>query len=184
MSPQCSIANLTKLAHRLCQCLLYSKTAHPKVLENHFDTAVSSESQNYGRDKAKFALITGLVKRAIASAFIFTGFHACAWDLGGKITGYFGCGPEYEVATNPFVHRRGIDTHPQIVQSLAFCAIIFVASALPEIPVSVYETFVLEERHGFNKTMPGLFISDLLKTWALGFAIGEPFLSTFLYVFK
>ena len=35
------------------------------------------------------------------------------------------------------------------------------ASALPEIPVSVYETFVLEERHEFNKTMPGLFVSDL-----------------------
>ena len=58
------------------------------------------------------------------------------------------------------------------------------ASALPEIPMSVYETFVLEERHGFNKTTPGLFISDLVKTWALGFAIGGPFLSAFLYVFK
>ena len=58
------------------------------------------------------------------------------------------------------------------------------ASALPEIPVSVYETFVLEERHGFNKTTPGLFISDLLKTWALRFAIGGPFLSAFLCVFK
>ena len=48
-------------------------TLPPKVLENHFDTAVFSESQNYGRDKAKFALITGLVKRAITSAFIYTG---------------------------------------------------------------------------------------------------------------
>ena len=153
------------------------------MLENHFDTAVFIKSQNYGRDKAKFALITGLVKRAITSAFIYTGFHACAWDLGGKVIGYFSYGSEYEVATNPFVHRCGIDTHPQIAQSLAFCATIFVASALPEIPVYIYETFVLEERHGFNKTVPGLFISDL-KAWALGFTIGGPFLSTFLYMFK
>ena len=66
-------------------------------MENHFDMAVFSKSQNYGRDKAKFALITGLVKQVIASAFIFTGFYACTWDLGGKVTGYFGYGPEYEV---------------------------------------------------------------------------------------
>ena len=58
------------------------------------------------------------------------------------------------------------------------------ASALPEIPAAVYGTFVLEERYGFNRTTPGLFISDLVKTWALGFAIGGPFLSAFLYVFK
>ena len=106
------------------------------MLEIHFDTAVFSKSQNYGRDKAKFTLITGLVKRAITSAFIFTGFHACAWDLGGKIIGYFSYGSEYEVATNPFVHRRGIDT-PHRSKSLASCATIFVASAVPEIPVSV-----------------------------------------------
>ena len=74
------------------------------MLENHFDTAVFSKSQNYGRDKAKFALITGLVKQVIASAFIFTGFYACTWDLGGKVTGYFGYGPEYEVVTKPLVH--------------------------------------------------------------------------------
>ena len=48
---------------------------------------------------------------------------------------------------------------------------------------SAYQsTTMLEERHGFNKTTPGLFISDLLKTWALGFAIGGPFLAAFLYV--
>ena len=76
------------------------------MLENHFDTAVFGKSQNYGRDKAKFALITGLMTQAIASVFIFTGFYACAWDVRGKITGYFGYGPEYEVATNPLVHRQ------------------------------------------------------------------------------
>lgn len=57
-------------------------------------------------------------------------------------------------------------------------------TSIPAIPISLYETFVLEERHGFNKTTPALFVTDLLKTWALGFAIGGPFVSAFLYVFK
>ena len=48
----------------------------------------------------------------------------------------------------------------------------------------MYQTFVLEERHGFNKTTPALFVTDLLKGWAIGFVIGGPFLAAFLWVFK
>jgi STE24 endopeptidase len=51
-------------------------------------------------------------------------------------------------------------------------------------PLSVYQTFVLEEKHGFNKTSPALFGTDLLKGWLLAFAIGGPFLAVFLYVFQ
>ena len=57
-------------------------------------------------------------------------------------------------------------------------------STIPSLPLSVYQTFVLEERHGFNKTTPSLFVTDLLKGWAVGFVIGSPFLAAFLYVFK
>ena len=69
-------------------------------MENHFDTAVFRKSQNYGRDKARFSLVTGLMKQVIDSTLISVGFYACAWDFGGKIIGYFGYGPEYEVKTS------------------------------------------------------------------------------------
>ena len=52
------------------------------------------------------------------------------------------------------------------------------------LPFSVYQTFVLEQKHGFNKTTPALFLTDLLKSWAVGFVIGAPFLAGFLAVFK
>ncbi|KAG6330104.1 hypothetical protein ID866_8985, partial [Astraeus odoratus] len=146
---------------------LYSKPAPPKVLEKHFDPEVFRKSQNYGRDKAKYLLVVGLVKQTIDSALVFSGFYASAWALAGKITGFFGYGSEYE-----------------IVQSLAFAGVLFVVSAIPSVPTSIYETFVLEEKHGFNKTTPSLFISDLIKGWVLAIIIGGPFLSAFLYVFK
>lgn len=60
---------------------------------------------------------------------------------------------------------------------------LFVISSIPSIPLSAYQTFVLEEKHGFNKTTPALFVTDLLKSWAIGFVIGMPFLAAFLYVF-
>jgi STE24 endopeptidase len=70
------------------------------------------------------------------------------------------------------------------MQSLAFTAVLSMVSSIISIPLSVYQTFVLEEKHGFNKTTPSLFVTDLLKGWMLAFVMGGPFLSAFLYVFE
>jgi STE24 endopeptidase len=48
----------------------------------------------------------------------------------------------------------------------------------------VYSTFVLEEKHGFNKTTPIIFVTDMLKGWLVAFALGAPFLAAFLHIFK
>ena len=65
-----------------------------------------------------------------------------------------------------------------------FTAALVLLSSIPTLPFSVYQTFVLEEKHGFNKTTPKLFVTDLLKGYALGLVLGAPFLSAFLYIFK
>jgi STE24 endopeptidase len=57
-------------------------------------------------------------------------------------------------------------------------------SSLPSLPVDLYKTFVLEEKHGFNQTTPMLFVTDLLKGWLVAFVIGTPFLSAFLWVVR
>jgi hypothetical protein len=62
--------------------------------------------------------------------------------------------------------------------------ILYFGSAIPALPLEWYKTFVLEEKHGFNKTTPGLFVADTLKGWAVGAAIGAPFLAGFLRVFS
>jgi STE24 endopeptidase len=62
--------------------------------------------------------------------------------------------------------------------------VLFLVTTIPTLPFSVYQTFVLEEKHGFNTTTPWIFVTDMLKGWALGLIIGAPFLSGFLFVFK
>jgi STE24 endopeptidase len=57
-------------------------------------------------------------------------------------------------------------------------------SNLPTLPLGLYQTFVLEEQHGFNKTTLTLYFADMLKGWALGIVIGTPLLSAFLYIFE
>jgi len=48
----------------------------------------------------------------------------------------------------------------------------------------MYQTFILEEKHGFNKTTPALFVADTFKSWAIGFAIGSPLLAALLYIYQ
>jgi hypothetical protein len=72
----------------------------------------------------------------------------------------------------------------QIYQSVAFVMILFFVSTLPSLPLSIYQTFVLEEKHGFNKTTPGLFVADLVKGWVVAFLIGGPFVAMFLSIVK
>jgi STE24 endopeptidase len=51
-----------------------------------------------------------------------------------------------------------------------------VALTLIALPFDAWRTFVIEERHGFNRTTPGLFIRDMLKGAALSVAFGTPLL--------
>ncbi|KAG6876822.1 hypothetical protein C0993_000170, partial [Termitomyces sp. T159_Od127] len=151
----------------LRQYPLYSKTEPPAALASHFDADVFKKSQNYGRDKAQFALISGLLKQSLDSVLLHFGFYAWSWGVAGRLTGLAGLGPEYE-----------------IVQSIVFVFVLYFLSTIPTLPLRVYATFVLEEKHGFNKTTPGLFVTDLLKGWALAIVLGSPFLAAFLYIFK
>jgi STE24 endopeptidase len=48
--------------------------------------------------------------------------------------------------------------------------------ALIALPFDAWRTFVIEERHGFNRTTPGLFVRDLLKGAAISVALGTPLL--------
>lgn len=156
------------------------------MLAEHFSEEDFHKSQVYGKDKAKFALVSGLYKQAVDSLMLHYGLFAWAWDCGGQIVTKLGYSSEYEVCTLQLILNRAVSLFPllQILQSIAFVCVVFFVSSIPSIPFSIYQTFFLEEKHGFNKTTPELFFADLLKGWAIGFVIGAPFLAAFLYVFK
>ena len=163
---------------------LYSKKEPPKALESHFTPEVFAKSQAYGKDKAHFALISGLYKQILETVLLQYGGYAWAWEVAGQLIARFGYGKEYEVhiLTPWFMNAMLISA--QITQSIVFSLLTYFVSTIPAIPLSLYQTFVLEEKHGFNKTTPALFVADLLKGWALAIVIATPFLSAFLYVFK
>lgn len=53
---------------------------------------------------------------------------------------------------------------------------------LPGYPPALYSTFVIEARHGFNKSTLGLFIADKIKEQVLFAVVGLPLLAGFLKI--
>jgi STE24 endopeptidase len=51
------------------------------------------------------------------------------------------------------------------------------------LPFSIYDTFVIEERYGFNKTTPRTFVLDILKSLLLAALLGGPVLAGIFWFF-
>ena len=71
-----------------------------------------------------------------------------------------------------------------ILISLFFFGIIFFASEILNFPFSIYFTFVIEEKYGFNKTNLKTFITDKLKSWGLTILFGGSILSFIIFQFE
>lgn len=73
---------------------------------------------------------------------------------------------------------------PSPVRGVVFLVVAAAIGALIRLPLDVYETFVLEQRFGFNRTTPGTFVLDHLKNWAISLAISVPLLFACLWAMR
>jgi STE24 endopeptidase len=71
-----------------------------------------------------------------------------------------------------------------LLQQLAIVISVVLLTSLLEIPLDLYRQFRLEARFGFNRMTPRLFLADLLKSTALGAAIGIPLLAAVLWLMQ
>ncbi len=62
----------------------------------------------------------------------------------------------------------------ELATGTAFLLSVFVLMGLLELPLSLYQTFVLEAHFGFNRMTVGLFLGDLLKQLLLLLVFGIP----------
>ncbi|CAO3614325.1 unnamed protein product [Cunninghamella echinulata] len=89
------------------------------------------------------------------------------YTSGSLLETYGGYGPEY-----------------QILQSLVFSVLFNWFSTLTSLPFSLYSTFVIEQKHGFNNQTIGLFFSDLVKNQIVMMVLMFPLLSACLWVIQ
>ena len=71
-----------------------------------------------------------------------------------------------------------------IASTLFFFAVLFLANDLLSIPFDWYDTFVIEERFGFNKTTRKTFVTDRLKSWMFGIVIGGILLAAIVALYQ
>jgi STE24 endopeptidase len=69
-----------------------------------------------------------------------------------------------------------------ILQPLIFFGILFIVSDIVNTPFSLYKTFVIEEKFGFNKTTLKIYLGDKIKSYLLTIIIGGLILSIFIWL--
>jgi len=74
-------------------------------------------------------------------------------------------------------------TQQELVVGLLFIGIILVFMFLVDLPFTLYKTFVVEERFGFNRTTIRLYATDLVKMALLIAVLGGPILAFVLWFF-
>jgi STE24 endopeptidase len=120
----------------------------PEEVRDIYDEEKYKKSIAYSRANNKFGLITSTFSFVLSFALLAGGFFG--W-LDGQVSNYFSS---------------------EILVSLAFFGILFFASDILNIPFQLYDTFVIEEKFGFNKTTPKIFVLDKIKGYALTAVLG------------
>lgn len=75
-------------------------------------------------------------------------------------------------------------TSNELLVSLLFFLFFCILSAVVSLPFQIYDTFVVEERFGFNKVTPKLFILDRLKGWMLSILISGSLLTAVISIYQ
>jgi len=152
----------------LRQYQVLKQTKPPKVLQNEVTQEVFDKSQAYGRAKAKFGFVNGLIGQIQNTAFIYYDVLPKLWALTGSW----------------LIRYAPVRFTGEISHSIVFVLTFMVISQVLSLPSSIYNTFVLEEKFGFNKQTPMLFVTDILKSQMLAFILAPPILAGFLSIIQ
>lgn len=132
----------------------------PPALAGVYKPDEYQKSQEYTRSLTRFGFATSSFGLLIILLFWFTG----GFNFLDQIVRSWDFGP--------------------IANGLCYIGILMIAYELLTLPFSVYATFVIEERFGFNRTTPRIFTTDMLKGLALAVLLGGPLLAGILALFE
>ena len=132
----------------------------PEEFREVYDAEKYRQSQLYTRTKTRFGFIVTTIDLLLLLTF---------WFIGG------------------FNHLdqllRTLDFGP-IATGVIYIGILLLLESILSLPFSIYSTFVIEARFGFNKTTPATFVLDLLKGLLLAVVLGGPLLAGLLFLLE
>jgi STE24 endopeptidase len=123
------------------------------------DDAKLHQARDYLQVNARFGIVQSSVSLVVLLTF---------WALGG-----FGWLDQ--------VARSFSDS--TVIAGLIFLTLLMLGQSLIGLPFSIYDTFVIEQKFGFNRVTPATFIMDRIKGLLLGALIGLPIGAAVLWIF-
>jgi len=132
----------------------------PKVLEGLYDDEKYRKQQAYMRANKRVGWIERCVSLAITLAVLIPGVLGWIDDLTTQWS------------------------HSLLFQLLIFFAIYALVSAIISLPFSYYDTFVIEERFGFNKTTHSTFWLDTVKSFVVTLILGSVLLGAIFLLYS
>lgn len=132
----------------------------PGDFQEKIDLASHQKAQKYSIARLNFSIVSTLIS--------FAGLYISLFFLFGFIDDYVNSTFDAE----------------NIIKGLIFFGILSLISMIAGLPESIYSTFVLEEKFGFNKTTPKIFFIDMLKGIFLSLILGAPFLYLLLFLME
>ena len=83
-----------------------------------------------------------------------------------------------------YINDFSLNYDSSYIQSGIFFLILYLISIMISIPFSYYNTFVIEENFGFNKTTKKTFFLDIIKSFIITLIIGSILLFPSIYLFE
>tara|TARA_B100001057_G_scaffold432200_1_gene460174 strand:- start:1757 stop:3013 length:1257 start_codon:yes stop_codon:yes gene_type:complete len=140
----------------------------PNELKDFYDKEKYKKAKNYALSKNKIGLFSSSISFILVISLLF----------------FNGYGIIDQFANSDlFKSFESLKINSSFIQSGVFFLILFILNSVISIPFSYYNTFVIEEKFGFNKTTKSTFFIDIIKSTFLSLFIGGIllFLVLFLY---
>ena len=106
-------------------------------------------------------------------AMLFLGFIPFVWDIATRLSLHWS-----------LVNSDSSELYSEIIYSLVFILLTQIYDEVTTLPFSLYSTFVIEQKHGFNKQTLALFFVDKVKMLALSAVLGGPITSAMIFIIK
>jgi len=147
------------LATRQMRHVAAHRGAVPAPFAARITLDAHTKAADYTVARVRLGVVDLLISAALMVALTVGGGLQALFDLAGR---FFEAG--------------------SLAHGVAFIATVAVLSWLIDLPLTIYRSFGLEARFGFNRLTPGLFVADTLKGAALSAVIGLPLIAFVLWL--
>jgi STE24 endopeptidase len=130
----------------------------PSLLSNLMTKRNYARARLYKLDRDRYGFVTDIFNQVQTTIFVFGGLMPLLWNYCGNYT------------TN------------EILQSIYFVIFLTVVDVVISFPFSYYDTFIIEQKHGFNQQTFSFFLKDKAKKIVLNLVLTLPILSGIIWL--